>query len=401
MAITSPDWVPAAAHRWETALSGLHADALDCLQSTLALIADEAHGADTHLALGARVRFPTRHRDGAIHVQSSLPERLDEAVDLLGLRIAAPHGPVGAPHVRRRLAEAGPLYVVADAYDLPWVPYTGHRHMSHSFLLEEGPAGYTVVDAYHNDTEWGPARPGAWTASTEALDAALSGGALTTVVEAGPTPPQIDRATVLAQNAARAQAAAPDIEGYVFAVRTRMDRPEVIERLVLDVWLLGRERLLHAAWLGGHPAAAEVAASAEAWQRLAAQSYLAMRRALRGGPRSDAVLDDMAHQLHADAALVTRLAVMPVTGRDSVVRVVRDALRHTLEVDDHAIDRVDSLRALPGFNSFRLVDIIDQIERRLGVRMPADASANDLFDLNGLCRLFAGTTSNGAGRHAR
>jgi hypothetical protein len=208
------------------------------------------------------------------------------------------------PALRRQLASSGTLDVVADTYDLPWIPYAGHRHMPHSFLLEAGDGGYTVVDAYLNDTQWGSARPGAWSLSAAGIDRAVSGGALAITVDAGARRPRADRESILADNAAQARAAAPDIERYTVLLRAGLDGPEAVERLVLDIWLLARERLLHSAWIGSHPAAAEIADQAEAWQRLATRSYLALRRAQRGEPPHGAVVDDLGRLLHADAALI-------------------------------------------------------------------------------------------------
>ena len=42
-----------------------------------------------------------------------------------------------------------------------------------------------------------------------------------------------------------------------------------------------------------------------------------------------------------------------------------------------------------GCRTFRLVEIIDRVESRLAIPFPADAPADDLVDLAGLCRLFA------------
>jgi hypothetical protein len=240
-------------------------------------------------------------------VQPSLQDRLDQATDLLGLRIGRPRGPMDGPALRRWLASARTLDVVADAYDLPWIPYAGHRHMPHSFLLDTSDEGYTVVDAYRNDTPWGSARPGVWSLSAAGVDRAAAGGALAITVAAGASRPHAGRAAVLAGNAARARTAGPDIERYTAVLRVGLDGPEAVERLVLDIWLLARERLLHSAWIGTHPAAADVAAQADAWQRLATQSYLALRRAQRGAPPHGALVDDLGRLLHADAALVGRL----------------------------------------------------------------------------------------------
>src|SRR5882672_773532 len=61
--------------RWDSILSGIRADGLDCLQSTVAVIADAAYGSGTHLALGSRWRFPVRGPDGIVRVQPSVAER--------------------------------------------------------------------------------------------------------------------------------------------------------------------------------------------------------------------------------------------------------------------------------------------------------------------------------------
>jgi acyl carrier protein len=259
-----------------------------------------------------------------------------------------------------------------------------------------------VVDGYHNDTEWGQARPGAWSLPSGALDQILASGAVTVAVRPGapPTCPDGSAApvdAVLAANAAAARRAGDDIDGYVEAVRRRADAPHAMARLVLDIWLLGRERLLHAIWLGGHPAAAVVSAHAQSWRQLAAQSYLAMRRSRRGQPMGMAVLDDVAKQLHADARLAMDLAD-PATGTvppptpavaPAVTRAVLDALGEALRLDEHTIRSRATLRELPGFDSFRLVDVIVRIEDRLGVTLPTELAAEHLGDVAGLCRLFS------------
>lgn len=394
------DLEPAARHRWEPALRGLRAEALDCLQTTVGLLADDVHGTGTHLALGSRWPFPTLRRDGVVRLPPTLQDRLDEAAELLGLRVAAPQGPTDGPGLRSQLRVTGSLYVVADAYDLPWVPYAGHRHLTHSFLVEAVDGGYLVVDAYHNDTAWGPARPGAWMLSAGGLDRSLGAAALTVAIEPAARPAH-DPAAALAANAAAAREAGPAIERYAAEMRAGLDRVEVVERLVLDVWLLARERLLHRLWLADHPTAAEVAAQVDAWQRLATRSYLALRRAERGIPPGETLVDELARLLRSDAALIARLDAMVATGGgDLVVGAVLDALRATLRLDDRAVRGAAALRALPGFNSFRLVDVIDRVERRLGVELPAEVAADDLQDVAGLCRLFASAVAGRSGAGA-
>lgn len=381
-----PEWEPATSHHWEPVLRGLRAEALDCLQTTIALIADRTHGTGAHTALACRWRFPSRGRGGSVGAQPTLEDRLDDAAELLGLRFREPRGPLTAAQVRQ-LVDGEDIFVVADSYDLPWLPYAGQQHMPHGFLLASAGTGYTVVDAYHNDTEWGPSRPGVWSLSPDGLARALRNGVITVAVRAAGPRPSLHPSRVLADNAERARAAAAAIEQYAANLRARADRVEVIEAMVLDIWLLGRERALFACWLGDRPGAAEVAARAQEWQNLASVSYLTLRRVRRGQAASTGVIDGMVDLLYADAELVAGLADRPVVAENAVREAVLDALRESLSIDDATIRGAGSLRALPGFDSFRLVEIVERVERRLGTPV-LEVSVNDLRDVDGLCRLF-------------
>lgn len=378
---------------WEAILRAVRADALDCLQTTFAVLADRAHGPGTHLALGARWGDEPR---------ATLDDRLAEAGELLGLRAVARVPGLDGPELRRLASRKGSLYVVADAYRLSWVPYAGRRHMEHSFLLTASGERLTVVDAYHNDTVYGPARPRACVLSAAEVDAAVRDGALALELQAGSLP-RLDAARVLAANAARLRTAAADIERRAAETRVRLADPDGLERFVLDVWLLGRGRRLHAAWLkrDGGDAAADGAMEqrAEEWQRLAARSYVALRRAGRGRPAGPALVDELLRLVRGDVALAEQLASQsgaragPATVRAAVV----GALAVALHVDGAAIGSSASLRDLPGFNSFRLVDVIETVETRLGVELPGDGIASDdLRDVDGLCRLFARAEPRGA-----
>jgi acyl carrier protein len=389
----------------------VHADALDCLQSSLALLADRAFGGGTHLALGQEWRLPIAETVAVGHLQPTLLDRLGQA-ERIGLHARAPRGPADARETLAEVDGGATLYLVADAYELPWVPYTRRQHMPHSFLLEPGENGYVVIDGYHNDTEWGQARPGAWALPLATIDRILASGAVTVTVRPAAPPPPRDGsgpaaaqvASVIAANAAAAGRAGDDIDRYVDALRHHADQPDAMQRLVLDIWLLGRERLLHSLWLGGHPAAALVAQHAQSWRQLAAQSYLAMRRSRRGQPMGSAVLDDVAKQLHADARLAMDLAdpaaevaaaPTPVVA-PAVGRAVFAALGGALHVDEQTIRHCATLRELPGFDSFRLVDVISRIEEGLGVTLPADLPAEYLRDVDGLCRLFSDAMARAA-----
>jgi len=372
---------------WDPIVAGIRADALDCLQSTVALIADRAYGPGAHLALGRHWRFPAPGPDGTIGVQPSVQERMAQAADVLGFTVGGPYGPMDAAGLRD-MADSEPAYVVAEAWDLEWLPYSRaevrYRQMPHSFLLERTAGGYTLVDGYYADTEWGRARPMARTLSAAELDQAVRGEVqvIRMTPGAGLTAPA--RAAGIAGNAVAARRATPAIDAYAGIITARLDRPEGLERLILDIWHLTRERILHTAWLGDHQAATRTAAQAARWQQLAAHSYLMMRRAARGAVASSRLVSQMIQLLHDDAELMISLC-----DAATITAVVREALGSVLRLDVSQLDDTAALRSLEGFNSFRLVDVIDLTEARLGTEFPADADARDLADLAGLARLFA------------
>jgi acyl carrier protein len=396
---------------WTPILDGLRASALDCLQTSFALLADHAYGGGRHLALGAPFTFHSRVDNDLLAVEATPDDRATEAEELLGLRVEGRWSQLDGPQVRRLVEPGQPLYVTADAYHLSWCPYQGHEHMRHSFLAVDAGAGaVTVVDAYHNDTAWGPARPGAWRLPAAEFDAALAGGAHALAAVAAGPPPAVDVPATIAGNAARARAARPEIDRYLSAVHSQLTTVDGLRRLVLDVWLLGRARQLHEHWLAAaHPgAAAAMTGQAERWQQLAARSYVALRR----GRAAPGVVDALAALLAEHLATLESLAAsLEPAGpsrsgpsragpRDEPVRAaVLGALCETLHVDDSRLHAADTLRDLPGFNSFRLVDVIDRVERRLGVEVPAAAlSAADLHDVDSLCAMFASAAPAGGGR---
>jgi len=413
---------------WSPVIERLEAAALDCIQTGLAALADRYHGAGAHLVLGARLGFLATPVPGRPpRVEPSTDQRLAEADELAGLRVAECRDGLDGPALRR--FAAGPLYVVADAFDMPWTPYRGQRHMDHSVLLVPAGDEFAVVDPYHNDTQWGPARPGVWRLAAAGLDAAVEGGASAMVVVAGRRP-VLDAAKVLGGNAAVLAAAGPDVARYLAAAREALDRVDEMERLVLDVWVLGRSRLLHAAWLAtvpGLPAPLLAAARsrAEDWLRLAAQSYVGVRRLQRGSALPPSVIQRLAELLDGDAELAEQLAAVqlpPAAGSAKaeapravpagssaggpgsvpaeapagapvpaeVREVVVDAVRLVLRLEEEAARRPRPFRAIPDFNSFRLVDVIERVELQLGVHLDADDLTQDaLQDVDSLSGLFA------------
>lgn len=345
---------------WSPLLETVHADALDCVQANLAVLADRHGGAGAHLELGALLRFDTEPGPGGLPVvASSVPYRLEQARDRLGLRVAERWDDVHPGSVD------GTKYVIADAFDLPWTPYFGRQHNEHTFLMSTED---TVVDAYHDETPWGPQRPGVWRVSPADLPQAT-----VLLLEAGPAAPQTD---VLVANA-RAMARAP-IDSYL-AAHTGSDQ------LVLDVWLLGRSRLLHALWLERHGHnAAEMRTHAKDWLAFASHCFVAWRRA-RDGVLPTAVLEDLGVLLRTDVALASRLAGTP--DRHDVRAVVLAAIGEVLGIDEATALGAPTLRDLPGYNSFRLVDVVQRIEKRLGVEAPTLSSAA-LRDVDSLCEAF-------------
>lgn len=387
---------------WSPPLAGIKAEALDCMQTNLAVIAD-SHHPGAHLALGAPLRFTLASQPGdrVPAIAAALDDRLAQATELLGLRVAARWDGMDGAGLRDLAANHSPMYVVADAFSMAWVPYHGQRHLDHSFLLvEAGPRRTLIVDAYHNTTEWGETRPGVWRISAAELDAA-AGGATAITFDVG-SPPRLDAEAILAGNSAAMQAASADIERYAAAARTALGDRDALERLVLDVWLLSRSRQLHAAWLasldGWPDEAAAASEHAQAWQRTSTLAFVAERRARRGQPVSPAVVDQLTGLLREDVLLARRLA--PTLRTDEPRAVVLDELAAITGLDGGSLNAETELRSLPGFSSFRLVDLIERAEKKLGVQLdPDDLTADSLRTVSSLCDLFAGAADRRRGPH--
>jgi acyl carrier protein len=71
--------------------------------------------------------------------------------------------------------------------------------------------------------------------------------------------------------------------------------------------------------------------------------------------------------------------------RGAVIDVVAD----TLAVDRATVSAAATLAALPTFNSFRAVEIVERLEERLGVELDAaDLVPDNLNRIGSLCALF-------------
>jgi hypothetical protein len=351
----------------------LHAELLDCLQANLAVLADRQHGQGRHLALGAWLRFdPRPGASGLPTVEPPLVDQLRDAERLVGLRVDVRRQVGSATEAVAMLAQHDGLYVVADAFHLPWVPYHGRQHMEHSFLLGRDGDRVAVTDAYHNDTEWGRARPAVWSLARQEFMKVLPAGADVMVlapVDAEPPQPYI-------------QVPAPQVmAAYLAAYREYPDRTEALYRLTLETWLLARARRLHGALLEQlhGQRVSSVTEHLKQWQLLVEQAYLAYRRVRAGKPEPTGVLDRLAALLGADTAVLGTAGV-----RERVAAEVADILG--APVAD--ILAGTEFRAFPTFSSFRLIDIVERLEDRLALYLaPDDLVPENLRDLDSLCRV--------------
>ncbi|MFI2645696.1 acyl carrier protein [Streptomyces sp. NPDC018610] len=358
----------------------VHAEHLDCLQANLALLADRHHGAGAHIRLGSVLRCAPRPLTdgplaGLLTVEPTLDQQLADAAELLGLNVAERrrHAPGEAPDT-----SGGPLYVVADAYHLPWVPYHGTKHVEHSFVVDDdGGDTLTISDAYHNDTQWGRARPLRLPFSREdftALSKALPEGAESVRFAPGPlgAPP----------GPRVAPGPAPE---YLRGYAGHEDRRAALEAFTLETWLLARARRLHAAHLEEHGAAgAEPEAVREhlrQWDGLVEHAYLAFRRVDRGRAEPPGLFERAGEVLARDSV---------VFGAGSGVReaAVREVVGSVLGIPEAAL--VDGrLTDHPEFNSIRMVEVVEILEERFAVEFaPADLVPENLQSIEDLCGLL-------------
>ncbi|WP_046728620.1 hypothetical protein [Streptomyces humi] len=412
----------------------------DCLQVNLAVLADEWHGAGTHLRLGATLRFaPEAGDDGLPTVARTVEQHLADARSALGIAVRALHRTPATPGIPLD----GGCYVVSDAYHLPWVPYFRQRHMAHSFLAEaDGVGGVRVVDGYHNETRWGSARPGLWTLPADEFGAAVSGPTVPGPSLVGPTVPgpslvgptvpgpslvgptvpgpslvgpavpgpavpgpavagpdlvaELAPAPLGAAAAAVSLAGPEAVDAYVDAYARHPDRSAALDRLTLETWFLARSRKLHGAFRAefGPPPDSSVDAHLRAWDSLTEQTYLAARRVERGRAEPPAPLLRLREQLHADSVVFGDVpAAADGTGRDAgadaelrgTVAGVAAAVLGT-GVEPLLAGRL--LSEVPRFSSFRIVEIVERLEDELHFEFDAeDLVPENLHDIDAICAI--------------
>jgi acyl carrier protein len=333
----------------------MRSELLDCVQANLAVLADRFHGRDTYLRLGAVLRFAPDSR-GLPTVEPSVDLHLADAERLAGLSIAGRWSNVDEHNLVRLAREHGRLYVLADAFDLPWVPYYRHRHLEHSFLLEVHGNTATVTDAYHNETQWGRALPDSWEYRLAKLILPNRAEVIRFARgELAEIQPEVEFTST--------------VESYVDAYREPLHRSAVLEHLTMQTWLLARSRKLHAAYRR-----LDVADHLVRWDRIVEQTYLAARRVARGRAEPPGLLDAIGAMLTADREIfhIRTPSTSDIAGE--VARVVAEVLQLG---EPPAPDA--ELTQFSTFSSFRIVEIVDRLEQQFHIEFAADDLVPELL----------------------
>jgi hypothetical protein len=289
---------------------------LDCVSDNVALLLAHAGAADVRTPFALDWRFDLRERtDGLPRLDlppAGLPELLAERTGFtLDWR------PVGSledalAEWRDALACGEPVLAVGDAFHLPWVPYHGHKHLDHGFVVEGLEDGDVhVVDAYDNVTQWGRAEPLATTVPVDDLAAALEDGRWTLLTRVG-EPRPLDVAERLAENAAAILEAEADGSYRRFVEAHREPDEPTLDNLTLQTWLLARNRSLHARWLADQEGLGDLAERFEtqvvaAWRRAAETAYMALRRVSAGRQPPPAAFQAAEAAVAAEPALAAEL----------------------------------------------------------------------------------------------
>src|SRR5579885_2130774 len=140
-----------------------------------------------------------------------------------------------------------PVIVFGDAFFMPWLPYFGHEHQEHSFIIDGVNADERllhIVDAYDNTTEWGKAQPIACELATSALPTILtleSEHAKTLIfLEKVQYEPKIKIEQILLANAQHMVIAHQQHRLHTFVQHYRALMPDIsaAKRFTLALWLI-------------------------------------------------------------------------------------------------------------------------------------------------------------------
>lgn len=280
-----------ATARCAEVLPAIDVGVYDCLQSNLALIFAAAHGPGAGERLGRHLlATPRPQATGLWTVDAEPAEEVPRCASLLCVQLE-PVETASSGDLRATASDpSSARYVVADAFDMPWLPYYQKAHMPHSFLLGQAPDGSaSVVDAYDNQTEWGAAKPGVW--ELPWADLPIPQLAWRCRAE----PPATVAPTLIA---------IADTTAYETAFRDHADRRLAWEGMAVDTWLLARRHTLFATAHAGVPAlAAAAGAVADRWRRLAVDAFVGFRRVSRGRAEPSKTFAELADCLAASRGL--------------------------------------------------------------------------------------------------
>jgi hypothetical protein len=312
---------PGGPGRWQAAMARVDTDLLDCLAVNVAVLLADQGATDVRTPFAARWRFdpapggtdPLRHPAAERHLEAGLRDlggqRLTwhQVQDLGSQRQAWTHTCAGGQGV----------LVAADAFDMPWLPYAGHQHMEHSFIVTAaGHDELVIADGYTNATEWGRAEPLTATIATPEIAALLAGGGRWAVLAPAAPPPVPGLAEVVRRNAGEI-AAAHDAGRYDAFLRDAAAQIAAgnLAPLSVHTWLLARNRKLHARWLDDQGSACLPEAArkdfagsvAAAWARAAELAYIGLRRARAGRAVPPSVTEAVQQACSAEVSLARTL----------------------------------------------------------------------------------------------
>lgn len=293
--------------------AGLDPGLLDCWEVTLGMALLAQGCRDVRSVLGSQWWFAYDPGGGAAPRLDFEPQA-ERCAALAGLRPRSERVEEGelADACERALAEGRVPMVVTDAYQLPWCPYTGRKHVEHSFVVTAvtgSPRTLRVVDGYDNRTEWGDARP-LETVVDAALTAVLERDPATGFVSLHPEKGTagaagVDRAALFRANLAALAGRGPGDPYEAFIEEHRPDDvgPSAFDRFCEACWTIERRRGLYATWLDdlaaepGSPVPADLGdrfrdGVVARWSEVNRFAYLALRR-LRAGRRAPGGVADL------------------------------------------------------------------------------------------------------------
>jgi hypothetical protein len=316
---------PGAAGRWRAAMGRADTDLLDCLAVNLAVLLAWHGVADVRTPFAARWRFRLRDHGAGGRRPDLPPEDLAEDLrELAGWELPwRPAAGLAAELATWAAAcdEGEPVLVVADAFDMPWVPYAGHEHMEHSFIVAGVDDGsLTIADGYVNTTEWGAAQPVTATVGRAEIAGLLTGagrwsdprpaGSQAAGTACSPAATTIAR---LVRDNADGICTAGEAGRYDMFLRqaAALVQASDLAPVAMDTWLIARSRRLHARWLDSDAATCVPAtvrrdfgaSVAAAWTRAAEMSYIGLRRARSGRAVPPAVTECLRQACSAEQDL--------------------------------------------------------------------------------------------------